>query len=375
VIERARLVAVGVLGVAACATGAIPPSQTSQDHGPESARSEAPPVESAPVDAEPVADLAGTPILVAPMEIVLDELRGLAPPERPGPREVVLGPEVRQQMFASELSYNTLPLANSPVTASGETVKFTETHSNVAIVMSPGLVSEIEIGSIRFFLSMAGNPFGGGAPATGEGARFSCVQGIVGTAVRWRGFRPATVSPESLGYAEFFGTLDRTGCVAVAYTRLEVRATALVPRTLYAFRRCISHCEVGLESERREILTVVAPPSSFVLASDAPPNEMTQPHVGSFTIVEIPVEQSRAASASIRLPVSSEKALRAIAPDPPAFSVLGASGLLVDVEVMGPSGDQQASLSLHVSTLVEPPPKSAAPGTLNPRSVRGFGTP
>jgi hypothetical protein len=310
------------------------------------------------------------------MQIAPDELQGTAPPSRARPRAVALGPALPHQLLTLPGDYAALPVAGMPRVAKRETVAFKNTSSTVSVVMTPGLVAEIEVVPQRFYLDMPGNGFGAaGASSLGAGVSYPCVRRSESVSVRWRGFAPASMKPGSLLFSELRGELDPVTCVVDASTRLDVRAEALIPKTLYAFRRCDSHCDPGLESERLETLTLVAPPSSFVLASDARPDEMTNPHVGTFTIVEVPVAPDRAASGTIRLPIGAFERLPRSAPGA-SPRLLGASGLEVDVEVVGPTaGGDPPSLALHVSALVEPQLRTGTPAPLNPGRLRGFNAP
>jgi hypothetical protein len=310
------------------------------------------------------------------VRVGFEELQGTAPPSRARPRAAVEGPRVPHQLLTLPLDYAALPAAETPRVAKGETVAFKETSTSVAVVMARGLVSEVEVGPNRYFLNMAGNGFASpGSSNLLDGARFPCAQ-TQPAAARWRGFVPAGMKPGSLDFSELRGKLDPVTCVVEASTRVDVRAAALVPKTLYAFRRCDARCDDAFGRERLETLTVVAPSSSFVLASDAKPDDMINPHVGSFTVVEIPVAAGRAASARIRLPISLFERFRALAPGASRENVLGASGLEIDVEVVGSTSPAEGpSLTLHVSALVEPAPRPDPAQPLDPRRLRGFRVP
>jgi hypothetical protein len=374
---RRRPVLLGGLlgGLSACASPELPPAAVAvhQDAGrPPAPVAEAPPtIEAPPVFTEPLQSGSGEGSTIAN-----EELLGTAAPPRARPRAVVQGPAVPRQLVTLQRDYAAVPIAGTPVVAKGETVAFKETSTSVAVVMARGLVSEIEVGPHRFFLNMAGNGFTGATGTSlGAGARFLCV-GTPPTTARWRGFVPAGLKAGSLDFSELRGELDPFTCVAEATTRLDVRASALIPQTLYAFRRCDGRCDEGFGAERLETLTLVAPPSSFVLASDAKPDDMTNPHVGTFTVLEIPVAPDRAASGTIRLPISAFARLTTLSPGVSLGSVVGASGIELDVEVVGPTPRGDApTLSVHVSALVEPTPSPGAPAPLNTARLRGFRAP
>jgi hypothetical protein len=255
---------------------------------------------------------------------------------------------VARQLLTLARDYAALPLAGSPVYTRGERVKIDELPDSVAISVSTARVTELEIGTYRFFLDMTGNPFGYTAGLLGTPGH-PCA-GRTALPVRWRGFTPTSVTSDSLVFSELTGELDWRACTVESKTRLDARAAALIPRTLYAFRRGDAACEGGWSVDRRETLTVIAPPSEFVLASDAAPDDMTNAHVGSFAVSEIPVAPDRATSTSIVLSVAAFEQLPAA--ERRGVTPPGASGveIKVDVEVLGPSPDDAAPLlTLHLS--------------------------
>lgn len=274
------------------------------------------------------------------------EERGAA---RAGARAPTQGPALPRQLLSLSRDYASLTLAGRPVSTRGERLRIEEPPDSLAITVSRARVTEVEIGPHRWFLNMPGNPFG-------------YERGLLGTPIhpceektalpaRWRGFAPASVTAETLVFSELRGELDPAACGVEARTRLDVRAVALVPRTLYAFRRCDEPCATLWSAGRRETLTLVAPPSEFVLAADATPDDMTNPHVGSFSVVEIPVASQRATSATVVLPAFALGSLSES--ERGAVTAVGASDLEVDVEVLGPSSDDAPSLTLHVATLAD----------------------
>jgi hypothetical protein len=268
---------------------------------------------------------------------------------RAGGRLPLQGAPVPRQLLTLSRDYASLTLASPPVSTRGERLRIEEPPDRLAITVSRARVTEVEIGPHRWFLNVPGNPFGYARGLLGTPTH-PCEEKAALPA-RWRGFSPASVTSETLVFTELRGELDPAACGVEARTRLDVRAVALVPRTLYAFRRCEEACAMGWSAGRRETLTLVAPPSEFVLAADATPDDMTNPHVGSFSVVEIPVASERATSATVVLPTAALE--RLTESERRGVTALGASGLELDVELLGPSSNEAPSLTLHLAALAD----------------------
>jgi hypothetical protein len=221
-------------------------------------------------------------------------------------------------------------------------------EDRLVITLSKARVTELRVGDERFLFDAPGNPFGYSPGLVGTSGAPCSDQPVP---VRWRGFTPSSVTPASLLFSEVVGEFDPRACTAESRTRLDVRAEALIPGTLYAYRRCNDLCDPQADGTQRETLTVIAPPSGFALGSDGTVQEMTASHANSFSIVEIPVSPNHAASGTFALSIAAFERLpaseRRMATVPPAVGV----EIKIDVEVLGPSADDPApSLTLHLST-------------------------
>jgi hypothetical protein len=254
---------------------------------------------------------------------------------------------VPRQLLSLSRDYASLTLAGRPVSSPGERLGFEESEYRLAITVSRARVTEVEVGPHRWFLNMPGNPFGYERGLLGTPTH-PCEEKTALPA-RWRGFAPASVTSSTLVFTELRGELDPAACGVEARTRVDVRAVALVPHMLYAFRRCEEPCSKLWSAGRRETLTLVAPPSVFVLAAEAAPDQMREPHVGSFSVIEIPVASERATSATIVLPLATLD--RLAESERGGVTALGAWGLEIDVEVLGPSSDEAPALTLHLAAL------------------------
>lgn len=109
-----------------------------------------------------------------------------------------------------------------------------------------------------------------------------------------RGFPRDTWSSSGLDYAVYSGVLDH--CAGRLDRTHATRAMSLVPGVLYAFRACKVGCDTvptGAAPYAEE-LTVLGPPADWV-SSSTNPADQTAPHVGSFTMVSVPIRPGSSA--------------------------------------------------------------------------------
>lgn len=247
-----------------------------------------------------------------------------------------------------------LPLGGETTAAAGERVQVSSDLREVSMVQSTGLISEIEVQGTRLYTHARTSPFIGSPvmltpmSASLEGL---CHE-LRPATIRWRGFRAATASADALDFVELRGPYDPIRCTAAAATRREARARALVPGVLYAFRSCAAHCDPGAELERQETLTLIGPPARMMLESSAELDDVTSPHVGTFSIAELDVCASSIGTVSLNLPL---EALRGAVDE---AVLLGASGARLDVEVRGGRRVEEGSVAVFLSLFQNPVPKA-----------------
>ncbi len=151
-------------------------------------------------------------------------------------------------------------------------------------------IAEVNVGRFRGF-----HP--GGTPAQSFGARprgnvpptrIVCSDVGRDAPATLEGFRTVGWFKESLSYARLEGSFDPAACRGAVTRGARVRAPALVPGLVYAFRE---------RSARGLDLVVVGPPADWVATSALTAPEQNDPRVGTFTRLKIPLERGRASAA------------------------------------------------------------------------------
>lgn len=219
------------------------------------------------------------------------------------PLKAAMRPDVTKSF---PLDYASLPyLIATPLSAE-------DSSAGVAMVRSANgaeqarvgndLLAEIELGSLRVFTSEplveassdskdpARNPKGDSVP--------DCTTRPGTSPIKWEGFALGTWSDRFIDYVRYEGTYDYERCKAKPTRAARVRATALIPGVAYAFRTCVPVCgSVPDAPTSEEQLVIIGPPSKWV-GSTAPLTKMqTEPHVGLFTRLIVPLKRGGSASA------------------------------------------------------------------------------
>lgn len=168
---------------------------------------------------------------------------------------------------------------------------------------------EIEISGVRAFTSeRIEDPLSAGStPAKG------CDPKPGTEPVSWEGFSLATWTDLFIDYVRFEGTYDFTTCRAKPTRFARVRAPALVPGVAYAFRTCSPVCTAApTEAGGEELLVIVAPPARWVGATVPWPKIQTEPHVGLFTRLIVPLERGGSASTFLHVSRPELEAFRTL---------------------------------------------------------------
>lgn len=160
------------------------------------------------------------------------------------------------------------------------------------------LMVEIELGGVRSFTSEplledANKPAAASSRCTPR----------PGTApVSWEGFSAATWSDDAIDYVRFEGTYDFETCRAKPSRVARTRARALVRGLVYGFKTCVPVCtSVPAAPGNEELLVLIGPPSRWVGATVPWPKMQTEPHVGYFTRIVVPLSRGGAASAFLHV--------------------------------------------------------------------------
>ena len=264
-------------------------------------------------------------------------------------RKPLLDPPIAEHISSLRVDLQSLPVAPTEQAARGESVALSVDLSDVSIAMAHGLVVELQLGDVSVFSQNASTLFHGPANGSLRPLNVRCSE-LGDREVRWRGFVAEGVTPQAMPFVEFTGRYDAKHCKAVATRRRAVTAAAIVPGVIYAFRVC-DDCEANVLGPTVERLVVIAPPSPFFLESAASASELPRPHVGSFSIGELPIKVGSPSSLSLWLPVAAFDASGLAISE----RMLGAERVKVDLEVSRSSELRPAEMRLHLAVLKAEP--------------------
>lgn len=223
------------------------------------------------------------------------------------------------------------------------------------LAMGRDLVSEVEIESPQPFRVFVGPRLASGRPAASDPPCGANAQGGSPRA-RWRGIAKESLSANAVELEEYEGVFDSRRCRARATRGWTVRPTPVVSGVLYAFRA----------ADRDEVV-LVAPPAEWVSATLSP-SEQLAPHVGTLTIVALPLEKGGSAAAQIVVGpdgLDTFDALRSSRTDSFLELARGAASLALRVDVVWPDGDEGPSGVIGISGV--PAIESAGRGAPSPR--------
>ncbi len=206
-------------------------------------------------------------------------------------------------------------------------------QSSPRALVLPGLIAEIESEGVRMFTPLSGGsapevqrlpnatttaichspagkkPIVGELPQTtsrfgGQPVPYATQPPSSNNAPRvvsWEGFRTASWTRHAIEYVRYEGTLDPL-CQVSATRFAKVRAQAIVPGLLYGFRTCEKVCDAPNDDPNREELLVLIGPRASWVGSSAPSVALqTNPHVGSFSRIVVPLKRGSSASAFINV--------------------------------------------------------------------------
>lgn len=179
--------------------------------------------------------------------------------------------------------------------------------------------------------------------------------------VALEGVRVATWSAAHLEYVAYAGVLDRQACRGTALPRRRIRAGALIPGLLYAFRRSELAVVPGPrrtgappKADVEETLVLIGPRSGWLATSGARPATYDQGLAG-FTRAELPLRRGSSASLLFHVPRSD---LAAFAHRGPGLSADIAAMLedepmvAISVEILWP-GDAETAEAVAMALRVD----------------------
>ncbi|NUP07492.1 MAG: hypothetical protein HOW73_15695 [Polyangiaceae bacterium] len=126
-----------------------------------------------------------------------------------------------------------------------------------------------------------------------------CLGGEGTLELEWDGLVPGSWSDTSLEYVRFQGEFRFSGCTGIVKRSGRVRAKAVIPSFLYAFRSCREACD-GSGDKGEDRVELLAPPSHW-MASSVPVPEQTHPQVGTHTLVSVPLVRGGSGTATVTL--------------------------------------------------------------------------
>lgn len=163
---------------------------------------------------------------------------------------------------------------------------------------------------------------------------------------RWAGIDRRDWTESAVWFERYEGPFDRGPCRAKAWSGFRVRATALVPGVLYAFRSATS-----------DSLVLVAPPAEWVSAAETP-EELQAPHVGTLSLATLPMKRGRMSSALVVVGATGIDlfdAVRSSRVDTFATRAADYRGLALRTDVIWPAADEAPSALVVVSGVTHLP--------------------
>jgi len=188
-----------------------------------------------------------------------------------------------------------------------------------------GMVAEIEAEGLRIFTPLSGanlpevQRVSGSAGAlcpgenSGVGPKPSGVRplpqppGAAQRSISWEGIRTKTWAKDYIDYVRYEGTMEVGSCRASATRSAVVRAKAIVPGLLYGFRTCVPVCDAPPSlndapvAGREEMLVLIGPRAVWTGSSVPWASLQTNPHIGSFSRIVVPLKRGGTASAFINV--------------------------------------------------------------------------
>ncbi|NUP11684.1 MAG: hypothetical protein HOW73_37030 [Polyangiaceae bacterium] len=126
-----------------------------------------------------------------------------------------------------------------------------------------------------------------------------CYSGMAGSAATWEAIAIGSWTPETLELTRYEGTVDGSGCKATAKKVSQVKARAIIPSLVYAYRDCVGACAGSGSAKGEEVLNVLGPASEWLSSSAPWPTEQLKKQQGLFSHARVPLEKGGSASVSM----------------------------------------------------------------------------
>lgn len=127
-----------------------------------------------------------------------------------------------------------------------------------------------------------------------------CARSVGSRHLRWEGVSDVGWTAAELAFETYEGS--SAGCSASAKRASRVRARALVPGVLYAFRTCSGPCS---DPRSRQLLHLLGPGARWLTHSAPEVAAQTRVHTGSFSHATLPFGRAESASAAITVDYAS----------------------------------------------------------------------
>jgi hypothetical protein len=155
---------------------------------------------------------------------------------------------------------------------------------------------------------------------------------------------------DGVDVTDFRGSFDTASGRGLATSLAKTRATAIIDGVLYAFRRCVAHCESPIgSSSRREEIALIGPPAVWT-GSTAEADKQALDRRTPFTRVGAPLEIG--SSATLELVAFDGDIARfenGLAPMELPTEQKDKTWTTYSLDVVWPLGNEKPSLNLYVA--------------------------
>lgn len=299
----------------------------------------------APEPAQTSAEVAAAPEPVREEPFILQDERAKELRKQRTPIQAVKRPEEIAAFPFDHSTIPAIPFAESTTDDRGSFTLENRPNNGYSLKIVDDLIADIDLGSFRGFTLGAKGSYKHVPTTVFNPDTPPCGVATHTKNYSWDALKQAEWSDEGVDYFVFDGKFDFAACSSTVDYVTRVRAQALVPKLVYAYRRCNGDQNRCDDPERTwEQVTFIAPPSSWI-ASSVAPEMQTRPRVGAFSHVTLPL--LRGSSASVLFTVS--------VPDMAFFFGLhGAAPRWM-------SADENANVSLQLSIEIVWPEEDSAP--------------
>lgn len=246
----------------------------------------------------------------------------------------------------------TIPFAQSTTEDQGSFTLESRPNNGYSLKIVDDLIADIDMGSFRgFTLGLKGSykhvpttVFNQNTPPCGLATHTKSYS--------WDALKQGTWSDEAVDYLVFDGKFDFAACTSKVDYVTHVRAKALIPKLMYAYRRCNGDQNRCDDPERTwEQVTLIGPPASWI-ASSVSADQQTKPRVGAFSHVTLPLLRGSSASVLFTVGVRDMAfflGLHSAVPRWMTEDVNAGESLQLAIEILWPEADAAPSGRASVS--------------------------